>query len=61
MKTYNPPTNNYEALVLSLTLAITAPTDEKAWECARIAEGLIQHLTPEEVPQAQAEANYATL
>jgi len=30
------PQNNYEALVLGLKLAITAPSEEKAKECLKI-------------------------
>ena len=50
------PKTDYEALVLALTLAITAPTEEKAQECARMGEDIAQRLTPEEVESAQAEA-----
>ena len=50
------PKTDYEALVLGLTLAITAPTEEKAQECVRMAEEIAQRLTPEEVESAQAEA-----
>jgi hypothetical protein len=34
------PRNDYEALVLALRLAITAPTDEQARECLAIVERL---------------------
>ena len=34
------PRNDYEALVLALRLAITAPTDEQAQECLAIVERL---------------------
>ena len=50
------PKTDYEALVLGLTLAITAPTEEKAQECVRMAEEIAQRLTPEEVESAKAEA-----
>ena len=50
------PKTDYEALVLGLTLAITAPTEEKAQECVRMAEEIAQRLTPEEVEAAKAEA-----
>ena len=50
------PNTDYEALVLALTLAITAPTEEKAQECARMGEDIAQRLTPEEVEAAKVEA-----
>ena len=34
------PRNDYEALVLALRLAITAPTEEQAQECLAIAKQL---------------------
>ena len=33
------PTNNYEATVLALVLAITADTDTKVSACIKLAEG----------------------
>ena len=33
-------TNDYEAYILALRLAITAPTEEKAQECIDIAEAI---------------------
>jgi hypothetical protein len=36
----NNPKNDYEALVLALRLAITAPTEKKARECLEIARQL---------------------
>ena len=39
-KTMQEPRNDYEALVLALRLAITAPTDEQAQECLAIVERL---------------------
>jgi len=50
------PKADYEALVLARTWAITAPTEEKAQECAKMGEEIAQRLTPEEVESAQAEA-----
>tara|TARA_R110000764_G_scaffold135962_5_gene223884 strand:- start:222 stop:431 length:210 start_codon:yes stop_codon:yes gene_type:complete len=35
----NKPTNNYEATVLALVLAITADTDTKVSACIKLAEG----------------------
>ena len=34
------PSNNYEAYILAVRLALTASTDEKAQECINIAEVL---------------------
>ena len=34
------PTNDYEAYNLALRLAITAPTEEKAQECIKMAESI---------------------
>ena len=36
----NEPQNDFEAAVLALRLAITAPDDERANECVQIARGL---------------------
>ena len=41
-------TNDYEAYILALRLAITAPTEEKAQECIDIAEAIGNKL-PESV------------
>ena len=43
-----------EALTQALVLAITAPTEEKAMECAQMAESLAYHFTPEEVEACKA-------
>ena len=48
--------NDYDALVSALTLAITAPTKEKAQECAGMAEFFAESLTEEEVMTAKLEA-----
>ena len=48
--------NDYDALVSALTLAITAPTKEKAQECAGMAEFFAESLTEEEVITAKLEA-----
>ena len=34
------PTNDYEAYILAIRLALTASTDEKAQECIDIAEAI---------------------
>ena len=51
------PKNNYEALVLALTLAISAPTEEKSAECVEIAESLAQNMSEASVMRAQREAS----
>ena len=40
------PTNDYEAYILALRLALTASTEDKAQECIDIAEA-IGHSLPE--------------
>ncbi len=49
-----------EMLTLGLTLAITAPTDEKANECIEMAESIAQNLTAAEVAQCQRAAQRNT-
>ena len=34
------PTNDYEAYILAIRLALTAPTEEKAQKCIDIAEAI---------------------
>ena len=48
--------NDYDALVMALALALTAPSDEKAMEVAAQAELVARSLTPEEVMRAKLEA-----
>ena len=48
------PTNDYEAVVLALRLAITAPSEEKADECVKIAQSF--GLSEFEVERAKQEA-----
>ncbi len=48
--------NNYDATVLALTLALTAPTPEKQQECVGIAEKLCTSLSEEEITAAKAAA-----
>jgi len=55
----NTPTNPYDALVLALTLAITAPDDAKADECANMAEQIAANLSELEVKRAQKDAMVA--
>ena len=45
----NTPTNDYEALVLALRLAITAPSEAKAAECVAMAEGIAANLSELEI------------
>ena len=52
----NKPANDYEALVLALRLAVTAPTDEKSKECLSMAEGFASKLSELEVERAKREA-----
>lgn len=48
-KHMNEPTNPSEALSLALRLAITAPTEAKAAQCAAMAEQIAASLSLEEV------------
>jgi hypothetical protein len=41
----NPPTNQFEALVLALQLAISAPDEQKAQACIEHAEQLAMGLS----------------
>tara|TARA_Y100001938_G_C7906642_1_gene337372 strand:+ start:222 stop:416 length:195 start_codon:yes stop_codon:yes gene_type:complete len=52
----NEPTNDYEALVLALTLSITAPTEEKSKQCVGMAEEFAMNLSEIEVERAKREA-----
>ena len=56
----NKPESDYEALVLALTLAITAPTDEQAKDCSDMAEGIANKLSELEVHRAKKEAQQRT-
>ena len=49
---HTKPTNNYEALVLALELAVTAPTDEQSIKALEIAEDMQLRLTEIEVMRA---------
>jgi len=46
-------TNNFDALVQALELAITAPSNEKAQEVIAIADSLIQGMDELEVARAK--------
>jgi len=48
--------SDYEALVLALTLAITASTDEKAKDCSDIADSIANKLSELEIVRAKREA-----
>jgi len=50
------PQTDYEALVMALTLAITAPTDEKAKDCSDIADSIANKLSELEIHRAKREA-----
>jgi len=52
----NEPKNDYEALVLALTLSITAPTEEKSKQCVVMSEELATKLSEIEVERAKREA-----
>ena len=49
-------TNDYDALVLALRLAINAPDDEASRKCVHIAEGIAHNLNESEVSKAKIEA-----
>ena len=49
-------TNDYDALVLALRLAINAPNDEASKKCVQIAEGIAHNLNESEVSKAKIEA-----
>jgi len=49
-------TNDYDALVSALTLAITAPNDTKAAQCVKIAENIALNLSELDVERAKKQA-----
>ena len=53
-----PLTNNYEARVEALALAITAPSDAMAQQCAKMAVQIAErgYMNADEVTRAKAEA-----
>ena len=58
---FKAPTNQFDALVLALKLAITAPDEGKAKECIKNAEELTQGLSEIEVERAKRQAAEADL
>ena len=51
------PTNNYQALVAALKLAVTAPTAAKAQECVEMARSFASSLSLHEIERAKKEAS----
>jgi|688.fasta_scaffold274500_5 hypothetical protein len=45
-----------QALTLALTLAITAPSDEKAAQCVAVAQAIAATLTDKQVEACKADA-----
>ena len=52
----NTQSQQYNHLVLALTLALTAPTNAKSKHCGQMAEGISMGMTPLEVESAKSEA-----
>lgn len=52
----NAPTTDYEALVLALTLALTAPTDQQTAKAVTMAEQIAAGLDRVSVERAKREA-----
>lgn len=48
--------NDAEALTMALTLALTAPSDEKTQEVLRMAEPIMRRLSPEQIEDCKAKA-----
>ena len=48
--------NDYDALVMALTLAVTAPNEEKSQEVLSMAEDIASRLSEFEVERAKKEA-----
>ena len=53
---FKKPTNNYQALVLALSLAISAPTKAQCKEALLYGEILIEDMTPCDIERAKNEA-----
>ena len=49
--------NDYQALVLALTLTVTAPTAAKAQECVEMAKSFASSLSIDEIERAKKEAS----
>jgi len=47
------PSNDYEALVMALTLAVTAPSAQQLAAVIEIADNIAERLTEEEVERAK--------
>ena len=47
------PSNDYEALVMALTLAVTAPSGQQLAAVIEIADNIAERLTEEEVERAK--------
>lgn len=47
------PTNDYEAFVLALELAVSAPTDEQSQKALEMAESIAPNLTDIEIARAK--------
>lgn len=50
------PSNDYEALVLALTLAVTASDEKKVGECVQMANEFAGRLSEIEVERAKKQA-----
>jgi hypothetical protein len=57
---FKSPSNDFDALVLALQLAITAPDDAKAQECVNHAEQLAQGFSEIDVERAKRQAYETT-
>ena len=53
MMNMKQPSSDFEALVLALTLAVTASDEEHVSECVQMAEELAGRLTEHEVERAK--------
>ena len=51
------PSNEHDALVLALKLAITAPDDAKATQCVEMAEQIAANMSEIEVERAKKQAS----
>ena len=57
---FKSPSNDFDALVLALQLAITAPDDATAQECVNHAEQLAQGFSEIDVERAKRQAYETT-
>ena len=51
--TMETPQNNYDALVLALGLAVTAPNEDKSKEVTAVAELIASQMEPLEIARAK--------